>query len=616
MDSWEDYLSSPREHHGQGMIQKSHVGLRILSYLLAFSFIVSLFASGFVLYSDYSRGISQFRTNIDQISASYQESISYSLWNFDNRQIASQLSGVLNFPGVVYVYIENEDKLLHSDGDIYSSVDMHYSFPLVHQNADNRHQLGILHLNVSYSGLYDDLKKKALTIISTQFIKTFSVSIFVLLIIRLLVTRRLEVMTRWVRSFSLDNPDEPLDFSTSPERPDELDMVANAINTMRERLLNDAKEREQAREQLVETKEQLTVAIDNASLGFARYLPESDQLICNSHFACHLATTREQLESMPNVMEHIRDMIRGLKGPEQREKINQLLLGRISRLHGQFTVANFQNEKCYFDITMQTLQFSESRPREILLCLLDKTREHTATRHAHELATSLENKVNERTEQLYREQQNAREVVRRLETRLEQKKAQVTRQSTDEFKRWLLAEMEEHYPAGAGLPGRMPVMREYLSHCIAEDDHPVDLPQLLDDLLNQCKALDHLETVTQMPFSLVISESARLMRFLFSLLIDHEPITAHAHTLAVTVKIHGDKAQIQLRYALKNLAETPQEHPHLPLAEYITERRFDGVLTRTLEKKDRLVITVSIPLSANSGVPNSHEDESQRGITV
>lgn len=608
-------MSIPQRSESE-FIQRRHVGLRILSYLLAFSFFVSLFASGFVLYSDYSRGISQFRINLDQISASYQESISYSLWNLDDRQIKSQLSGVLNFPGVVYVFIENEDKLLHSAGDIYLSTDMHYSFPLTHQNADQQHQLGILHLNVSYNGLYDDLKKKALTIISTQFIKTFSVSIFVLIMIRLLITRRLEVMTRWVRSFSLDNPDEPLDFSTSPERLDELDMVANAINTMRERLLNDAKEKEQAREQLVETKEQLTVAIDNASLGFARYLPESDQLICNSHFACHLATTREQLESMPNVMEHIRDMIRGLKGPEQREKINQLLLGRISRLHGEFTVANFQNEKCYFDITMQTLQFSESRPREILICLLDKTREHTATRQAHELATSLENKVTERTEQLYTEQQNARETVRRLETRLEQKKAQAHRQSTDDFKKWLLAEMEAHYPAGTGLPGRMPVVREYLSHCIAADDHIVDLSQLLDDLLNQCNKLDHVETVARMPFSLVISESARLTRFLFSLLIEHEPILTNVEALLITAKVHNKKAEVRLTYTLKQSSESLLDHPHIPLAEHITETRFDGALTRVLEEKDRLVITVSISLDNNTGFSNTYENESQIGATV
>ncbi|GAA6145573.1 HAMP domain-containing protein [Thalassolituus maritimus] len=603
-------MSSPQAAEPE-FVQKSHVGVRLLSYLLAFSFIVSLLASGFVLYSDYSRGVSQFRSNLDQINASYQESISYSLWNFDNRQIESQLAGILNFPGVVYVYIESRDKLVQSAGDIYAAADMHHSFPLTHQSASQEYQLGNLYLNVNYTGLYDDLKHKALTIIGTQFIKTFSVSIFILVMVRLLITRRLDIMAQWAHTFSLNNLDNPLDFGTPRKRPDELDMVANAINKMRETLRLDAMERERAREQLVETKEQLTVAIDNASLGFARYLPESDHLQCNNHFARHLATTRQELESMPSAMEHIRDMVRGLKGPEQREKINQLLLGRISRLHGEFTMANFRNEKCYFDITMQTLQFSESRPREVLICLLDKTREQTATRRAHELAASLENKVTERTEQLYTEQQKARETVRRLETRLEQKKAQINRQSTNDFKKWLLAEMEEHYPAGTDLPGRMPIMREYLRHSISDDDHAVDLPQLFDDILHQSVALKGVKTVTQMPFSLVVSEPSGLMKFLFGLLIDHEPMIEKASLLKATAEVRGDKAVVELNYTLKDPSEAVQEHPHLPLAEYVTSTRFGGDLTRTTNDDGNLIISLTISLDNSGVMPDDHDAASE-----
>ncbi len=604
-------MSSPQKTTDQEFVQKSHVGVRLLSYLLAFSFIVSVLASGFVLYSDYRRGVSQYRSNLDQIHASYQESISYSLWNFDNRQIESQLSGILNFPGVVYVYIESREKLVQSAGDIYAAADLHYSFPLTHQSASQEYELGNLYLNVNYTGLYDDLKHKAVTIIGTQFIKTFSVSIFILVMVRLLITRRLDVMAQWAHTFSLNNLDDPLQFKDQHKRSDELDMVANAINRMRETLRSDAQEREQAREQLVETKEQLTVAIDNASLGFARYLPESDHLQCNNHFARHLATTRQELESMPSAMEHIRDMVRGLKGPEQREKINQLLLGRISRLHGEFTIANFRNEKCYFDITMQTLQFSESRPREVLICMLDKTREQSATRRAHELAASLENKVTERTEQLYTEQQKARETVRRLETRLEQKNAQVNQQSTNEFKKWLLAEMEEHYPEGADLPGRMPVMREYLRHCTNEGQGAVDLPKLFDDLLHESEILKSVRTVTQMPFSLVISEPAGLLSFLISLILEREPMLQRATLLKSSAEVSGATAQVHFSLVLPEETDEVTPHPHFGLAEYITTTRFHGELNRQLSDDNTLDIDLSIALYDHSDESVHDDDESE-----
>ena len=607
-------MASPRDN--QDIVQKSHVGVRLLSYLLAFSFIVSVLASGFVLYSDYRRGVSQYRSNLDQIHASYQESISYSLWNFDNRQIESQLSGILNFPGVVYVYIESREKLVQSAGDIYAATDLHYSFPLTHQSASQEYQLGNLYLNVNYTGLYDDLKHKAVTIIGTQFIKTFSVSIFILVMVRLLITRRLDVMAQWANSFSLNNLDTPLTFTKADTRSDELDMVAHAINRMRETLREDAQERERAREQLVETKEQLTVAIDNASLGFARYLPESDFLQCNNHFARHLATTRQELESMPSAMEHIRDMVRGLKGPEQREKINQLLLGRISRLHGEFTMANFRNEKCYFDITMQTLQFSESRPREVLICLLDKTREQSATRRAHELAASLENKVTERTEQLYTEQQKARDAVRKLETRLEQNSLQINRQSSTAFKKWLLSEMEEHFPEGTGLPGRLPVMREYLRHCVNEKDGMTDLPEIVNNLLHDSDKLKSLKIVTRMPFSLVVSEPSGLLSFMFSLLVEHEPMLPSATLLTASAETTTDWAHIRFSFAFQEPLQDAEPHPHYPLAAYVAASRFNGSITREVGEGGTLETCLTITLEHHLDTNLEDEDESDADETV
>ncbi|MEK9712171.1 MAG: hypothetical protein VW258_06370 [Thalassolituus sp.] len=580
--------------YNEEFAQKSHVGVRLLSYLLAFSFIVSVLASGFVLYSDYRRGIDQYRANLEQIHTSYQQSVSYSLWNFDNRQIESQLDGILNFPGVVYVYIESRDKMVQSAGDIYTAADLQYSFPLTHQSASQEYHLGNLYLNLNYTGLYEDLKHKALTIIGTQFIKTFSVSVFILVMVRLLITRRLETMAQWANNFNLSNLDTPLRFANSEAKFDELDMVAHAINRMRETLREDAQERERSREQLVEAKEQLTVAIDNALLGFARYLPESDHLQCNNHFARHLATTRQELEGIPNAMERLRDMITGLKGPEQREKINQLLLGRISRLHGEFTIANFRNEKCYFDITMQTLQFSESRPREVLICLLDKTREQTATRRAHELAASLENKVTERTEMLYTEQQKARDTIRRLETRLERSQQMVTRQANNVFKAWVLGEFDEVYPNKDDLPGRLPLLREYLWHCVHERHEPVDLPALISRVLHSSPVLKPVKTVTRLPFSLVVSEPAGLLSYVFRNILEGEPALENCAELTISADVDDEAAKVC--FLFKQTQPIESEHPYHTLMDYIVSTRFSGQLTRerTEENETRIELTIML----------------------
>ena len=260
---------------------------------------------------------------------------------------------------------------------------------------------------------------------------------------------------------------------------------------------------------------------------------------------------------------------------------------------------------------MQTLQFSESRPREVLICMLDKTREQSATRRAHELAASLENKVTERTEQLYTEQQKARETVRRLETRLEQKNAQVNQQSTNEFKKWLLAEMEEHYPEGADLPGRMPVMREYLRHCTNEGQGAVDLPKLFDDLLHESEILKSVRTVTQMPFSLVISEPAGLLSFLISLILEREPMLQRATLLKSSAEVSGATAQVHFSLVLPEGTDEVTPHPHFGLAEYITTTRFHGELNRQLSESGTLDIDLSIALYDHSDELLHDDDENE-----
>lgn len=584
-----------------GFEQDSHVGVRLLSYLLTFSFVISLAASSFVIYSDYQRGISQFQKNLDQIHTSYQQSVSYSLWNFDNRQLESQLHGILNFPGVVYVYIENRDKLVQSAGDIYAQADQTYSFELTHQSSSQHYPLGQLFINVNYTGLYDDLKYKAVTIIFTQFLKTFSVSIFILFLVRLLITRRLAIMASWANRFSLKNLDEPLDFNDNSQRNDELDLVANAINGMRETLKSDAEKRETAREQLLETKEQLTVAIDNAALGFARYFPENDRIVCNNHFARHFATTQHELEALPRALEQIRDMIRGKNGPVQREKINQLLLGRISRLHGGFTMTNFRGERCYFDITLQIMHYSESRPKEILICLVDKTRELFASKKAQDLALSMENKVTERTEQLYEEQQIAKETIRKLETRLARTNNNVSKKAANIFKKLLLQEFSNSFPESTALPGRLNVYREYLQYCVDDQDVAVDITDVTNRILQTSEVLKGLDTITRLPFSLVISEPKNLLTFVFRTLLENEPSVKNTVQLEIGGHVNGKSAELYYGFQLSNKDDNDDGHPFLDFCHYIISTRFNGGLTRHRVSPNRLEIRFTINLDSDEG---------------
>ncbi len=229
------------------------LAVKLLAYVLFFSFFVTLATSGYIIYSDYRQGTNTLNQSISQIQAGYQESISYSLWNFDSQQIKTQLAGIINFPGVLNVYIETKEGLLHSTGDFQQGSKEKHAFDLFFISAERQYPLGVLNITLDYQGLYETLFYKALNILATQFIKTFSVSLFILFIFQRLVTHRLLRMSKWAKNFNLDNLDNELKLD-SIDKHDEIDSVVHAINSMRNSLKEDVLKRELTEHTLNQTQ--------------------------------------------------------------------------------------------------------------------------------------------------------------------------------------------------------------------------------------------------------------------------------------------------------------------------------------------------------------------------
>ncbi len=594
------------------------IGRRLLSYLLAFSFVTTLAAFLYILMSDYQRGMSSYDKNLRQIQTSYQQSISYSLWNFDARQIESQLNGILNFPGVVYVYIENRGNVLHSAGDVYSQSDQSYSFALDYQSAGQPYHLGNLHLNINYTGLYDELKHKTVNILLTQFVKTFSVSIFVLFIVHQVITRRLSKMAEWASQFNLSKLDHPLVLNDAQHQRDELSMVADAINRMRETLQQDVDERERSRMQLESTKEQLSMAINNAAIGFCRYLPDDDTFECNNHFANQLASTELELESMKHPMDRLMDMISGPHGVEQRERINKLLQGRIARIHDEFCLYNFRKEECYFDITLQIIRYDENRPQQILICVVDRTKEQIARRHAQELTISLENKVTQRTEELYNEQLRTKATVQKLEYELDQLNTNERQQQQKKINHLLLNQLEhlaEHIRQPDMMPG-IQVFLQYLRITTHDERTSINLTHCIEEWLNQTPALQNIKVNPQLPFSLIIEENPLLIRFLLDYLILKEPLLSQCSQLDLQLRLVNNMVMTTIDFHLdsplnpainetlnetlndaKNDRLSQPDSEFYDLCDHIISLRFDGKLERLLTEPDTLRLEFSLDMA-------------------
>ena len=567
------------------------LGRQLLTYVLAFSFVITLLSLLYILYSDYRRGLHQYNENLVQIENSYQKSLSYSLWNFDANQIDAQLHGILNFPGVVYTYIENNDEVLYSSGNVYNHVDQRYQFDLRYQTPGEDYNLGTLHISLDYSQLHQELTEQTVNILITQFIKTFTISLFLLFIVHQVITRRLYALADWAQHFSLDNPRGPV---LKTRRTDEISAVNQAIHQMLMRMRQDIDEQHRAHQQLEHTRNQLTIAVDNAGIGFCTYDADKDMLDSNGHFAGHLATTEFELESLRHPINELIDRIHGPDAVQQRERINQLLIGRLSRVHDLIWIQDFQEEPRYLEITLQASRYRDTRPAEIMICSVDRTQEQNAMKQSRELTLSLENKVTARTEALYNEQLRSKATIRKLEQDLERLQSHYSSNAQQEINQLLLKLLQQVEPDTE--PRHQVCLQAFMEYLtvseLSPDGGSIDLAQLIRQWSEEKCPASHRPQLN-MPFSLIIEENQRVISFLLNhLLLRRHQQTKEGGSL-ITLRLSGNKISIEGRFSL---AATPADSEDMTLGldvdnlcEHLIVTRFQGCLLKEVTDSQEII---------------------------
>jgi len=220
------------------MFKSSILGRRLLLYIITFSFFITLIASAVIIYSDYKTEIKQISSSISRIEAVYLPTLSFSLWNYDYNQLLLQLTGISNFPGVVACHvIDEKGNLLKSVGVIknYEIIEQ-FHFPLTYNDQGDIQPLGKLVIAITKEEIYKNLINKVIVIIGSQFFKTITVSFFILFLVYQMITRHLNRMSDWAKSLNIESFDNILLLDRSPLNYDEISIVTNAINQLRNRV--------------------------------------------------------------------------------------------------------------------------------------------------------------------------------------------------------------------------------------------------------------------------------------------------------------------------------------------------------------------------------------------
>ncbi|SFR43112.1 PAS domain S-box-containing protein/diguanylate cyclase (GGDEF) domain-containing protein [Marinobacter daqiaonensis] len=223
--------------------QGSPLSFRLLAYILLFSSAFTLIATGIQIYGDFRKDLAAIEERFEVVETSYSSSLARSLWALDQNLLQVQLEGILSLPDIVHLRLRiyPDSELVIGDRPERDAAIRQHSFEITHDGTLQT-ELGELTITASLARTYQELERKIWVILTTQFLKTFLISILIVWIFRHLVTRHLTRMANYARDFSLQSLDSPLTLDrpdTRRHRRDELGQVTEAFNHMRQRLRED-----------------------------------------------------------------------------------------------------------------------------------------------------------------------------------------------------------------------------------------------------------------------------------------------------------------------------------------------------------------------------------------
>ena len=253
-------------------MRENPIAARLLGLIIISSSIITLIAILLQLHSNFNDDIAALEKRLDQVRISTLASITKSLWGFDQEQLNIQINSVLAVDDVVQVKVvwhdwNNTEQTLVASNYNYDPKDLENkrsqflvrAYPLVYEDASTpEQQLGTLTITASLSSIYGKLWERAFFIALVQGTKTLVIALFIVWLVHALLTRHIKTIANYARNLNLETLTKPLKLKRLKvnSASDELDNVVNAINHMRETLLDDIEQRHAIEMALLTEKEE------------------------------------------------------------------------------------------------------------------------------------------------------------------------------------------------------------------------------------------------------------------------------------------------------------------------------------------------------------------------
>jgi signal transduction histidine kinase len=209
------------------------------------------------LYVDFKDGVSALDERFNNVELSFNQSISTSLWDFNEPLVEQQIGGIQRLPDIRHVKITTSFGKVYEVGNVIANPEKVEYYPIKFE----ANTIGTMVISADYEDIYQHLKQKAGFIIISEFIKIFMVAFCTFFIVHWLITQHLYRITLYSKALSGQNLDEPLTLLNRKLKTDELDELVDAINGMRLSLKRDIFKLEEAENALINLNADLEIKV-------------------------------------------------------------------------------------------------------------------------------------------------------------------------------------------------------------------------------------------------------------------------------------------------------------------------------------------------------------------
>lgn len=286
---------------------------KLLKVVFSIYFSITVIITSIHLVAEYNHTQNSVLQELEVIQQTFQASLSKSLWDMNLEQLKPIFQGMVKFPSVIGVKIENEKGLIIGSGGMIINDQgqtvlindqqeptitplkldklFTHSFPLLFHRTNEIRRVGTATLYSSHKAVFDRVRYGFSFILVNAVIKTIALGIIFIVVGRILLSRPLSALTAATEQIELDNL-ENVNIRVNTNDNNELKILEQAFTNMTQKLLASRQQLEMLNQELERKVKERTQQLET-SLGEVEH--QNTLLLATNHKLEEFNNTKQEL---------------------------------------------------------------------------------------------------------------------------------------------------------------------------------------------------------------------------------------------------------------------------------------------------------------------------------